>query len=286
MQPSRTEERKTRGLGGIFTEALADVTFGVTPLTETDAEEMIDEIKAAGMLGDFRGEAAADRQQLIDTLLGLSQIGQNEPEIAEVDINPLIITPDGKIRAVDALIIKESSRKQQPSLPPIDPRHLGKLFSPRSIAFIGASGQMGKWGHMLFANTLSNGYEGEVYLVNPVRDKIADRKTYKSVKDIPGPVDLAVVTVPAARVCDLIPGLAEKGVTNMLLITSGFAVIGPEGKALEKQVVEKAREAGILIVGPNTMGISPVIWADNCSISLNSRALKSGPSAVRATRPW
>ena len=274
------------GLGGIFTEALADVCFRVTPLTRADAEEMIDDIRSARLLGAFRGEMPADRKQLVDTLMGLSEIGQKETDVLEVDINPLIVTPEGRVCAVDALIIKGSRQAMAPPKPPVDPRALGKLFAPRSIAFIGASGQLGKWGHMLFTNVLRNGYEGEVYLVNPGRDEIAGRKTYKSVVDIPGPVDLAVVTVPAAKVCDLIRELKAKGIKSMLLITSGFGETGAEGKQLEKQVVEKAREAGILIVGPNTMGIinphiklyctGSLVWPDPGGISVVAQSGNMG----------
>ncbi len=274
------------GLGGIFTEALADVSFRVTPLTRADAEEMIDDIRSARMLGAFRGEKPANRQQLVDTLMGLSEIGQTETDISEVDINPLIVSPDGRVCAVDALVIKSARQQTAATLPPVDPRALGKLFAPRSMAFVGASGQLGKWGHMLFTNVLSNGYEGEIYLVNPARDMIAGRQTYKSVVNIPGPVDLAVVTVPAARVCDLIPDLKEKGIKSMLLITSGFGETGPEGKQLEKQVMEKAREAGILIVGPNTMGIinphiklyctGSLVWPDPGGISVVAQSGNMG----------
>ena len=73
--------------------------------------------------------------------------------------------------------------------------------------------------------------------------------------EIPGPVDLAVVTIPAAKVLDLIPQFQAKGIRNMLLITSGFAETGAEGRRLEEELVREAREAGILILGPNTMGI-------------------------------
>jgi len=274
------------GLGGIFTEALADVTFRVAPLTPTDAEKMLDEVKAHKMLGAFRGESPANRQQLIDTLMGLSEIGQKELDVSEVDINPLIITPEGEVCAVDALVIKDGRSEKITPFPPVDPEALGKLFYPRSMAFVGASGQMGKWGHMLFTNTVSSGYQGEVYLVNPARDVIAGRKTYKSVTDIPGPVDLAVVTIPAAGVCDLIPELAEKGIKNMLLITSGFAETGPEGKTLEKKVTEKARKAGILIVGPNTMGIinphirlyctGSLVWPDPGGIAVVAQSGNMG----------
>lgn len=243
------------GLGGIFTEALSDVSFRVAPLTENDAAEMLDEIKAAPLLKEFRGEKAANREDLIRTLMGLSRIGTEITEISEIDINPLIITSDGNAVAVDALVVTGKREAEKESGHPADTAAIGALFYPNSIAFIGASGTMGKWGHMLLSNTISGGYKGEIYLVNPRGGTIGGRNVYKTIAEIPGDVDLGVVTIPARMVMDLIPQFREKGIKNMLLITSGFGETGKEGKALERKLVMEARKAGILILGPNTMGI-------------------------------
>jgi acyl-CoA synthetase (NDP forming) len=93
------------GLGGILTEALGDVVFRIAPLNETQARAMVSEIKASRLLGPFRGEAAADERKLVQTLLGLSRLGMEHPEIRGVDINPLIVGPDGRVKAVDALVV-------------------------------------------------------------------------------------------------------------------------------------------------------------------------------------
>lgn len=246
------------GIGGIFTEAFSDVAFRLAPLTESDARDMIDEIKTRSLLGNFRGEKPVDLDQLVRTLIGLSRIPAEHPEISEIDINPLVATPEGNLLAVDALVViqkKGEVLKAKDCLPPVKPVILGSLFYPDSIAFIGASGELGKWGHRLLINTISGGYKGEIYPVNPKGGTIAEKKVYKSLAEISGPVDLAVVTIAAAFVPDLIPQLKAKGVKNMLLISSGFSETGVEGKKLEMNLVKKAEEAGILIVGPNTMGI-------------------------------
>ncbi len=243
------------GIGGVFTEALADVTFRLAPITPTDAADMLTEIRASALLGNYRGEKAINQKQIIQTLSGLSRIGMELPEIAEIDINPLLAAPDGRLCAVDALVVIGEATDDQQVPDPVAPDAIGAIFYPKSIAFIGASAQMGKWGHMLLVNTISGGYEGNVFLVNPKADSIAGRPVYRSVNDIPEPVDLAVVTIPAAGVLDLIPQLQKKGVANMLLITSGFGETGEEGKKLEFKLVQAAHKAGILILGPNTMGI-------------------------------
>jgi len=92
------------GLGGIFTELLHDVSFRVAPLTVDDAGEMIDEIKTKGVLDEFRGSPAVDREALIQALVGVGELGVRYDEIAEIDINPLIISGSKPV-AVDALVI-------------------------------------------------------------------------------------------------------------------------------------------------------------------------------------
>jgi acetyl-CoA synthetase (ADP-forming) len=92
------------GLGGIFTEALKDVTFRVAPLSKEDALEMIDEIKTKKILGEFRGSPAVDREALAKALVGIGELGMSCDSIAEIDINPLIICGDKPV-AVDALVV-------------------------------------------------------------------------------------------------------------------------------------------------------------------------------------
>lgn len=92
------------GLGGIFTEALKDVSFRVAPLTKEDALEMIDEIKTKKLLGEFRGSPAVDREALAKALIGVGELGVKYDSIAEIDINPLIVCGDKPV-AVDALVV-------------------------------------------------------------------------------------------------------------------------------------------------------------------------------------
>ncbi len=243
------------GVGGVFAEVFSDVAFRVAPFDREEALEMIREIRAQALLGPFRGEKGIQMNRLADILVALSNIGMERPEIFEIDINPLIADSEGALCAVDALVVKHPGAGNEPLPPPVDPALLGKFFHPRSIAFVGVSSQIGKWGHMLFTLTASGGYKGDIFLVNAKGGTIAGRPVYRSVEEIPDPVDLAVVTVPARHVLSLIEPFAQKKIRNMLLITSGFAETGPEGKALEERLVDAARDAGIVLIGPNTMGI-------------------------------
>ena len=244
------------GLGGTLTEALGDISLRQAPLTPNDIQGMISEIRAQKLLEPFRGEAAVNRSMLVQVLAGLSRLALEHPEISEVDINPLRVTPNGELVAVDALITVRSAQQMPVSNRSVSPREIHAFFNPRAIAFVGASAQLGKWGNMLVINTISGGYKGDIFLVNPKGAKIAGRPSYARLADIPGPIDLAVVTVPAAKVIDLIPQCQAKGIQHVVLITSGFAEIGPAGRALQEQLVQAARQAGITILGPNTMGIT------------------------------
>ena len=96
------------GLGGIFTEVLNDVSFRVAPITEIDAMEMIEEIKTKKLLDEFRGSPAVDRNTLVKALVGIGNLGNEHDEIAEIDINPVIISGDQPI-AVDALVVLDNS---------------------------------------------------------------------------------------------------------------------------------------------------------------------------------
>jgi len=243
------------GLGGIFTEALGDVVFRAAPLDENEARTMIDDLNAKKLLCAFRGENAPDKDALVKTLVGLSRIGMEMPDVKEIDINPLLVTADGRTTAVDALVVLGRSNGHRAYSLPVNPKDVVRLFYPESVAFIGASSNISKWGHLMFSGVVAGQYKGEVYLVNPQGGEIAGRKVFKSVTEIPDPIDLAVITVPSEKVLLLIPELKAKGIKNVLLISSGFGEVGAEGKILEEQLVEKAREAGILIIGPNTMGI-------------------------------
>ena len=243
------------GLGGVFTEALKSVAFKIAPLDEADMDDMLVSFPGAALLTAFRGEAACDTGVLKTVLKGLSDLAVSRPDIQEIDINPLIIQPDGRPKAVDGLITLQAPGNSESARPSVDLKTLGACFYPRSIAFVGASASVGKWGHMLPTNTFSRDYTGRIYLVNPKGEPIMGRPVFRSVADIPEDVDLAVVTVPARHVKGLIPELAARNVKGMLLVTSGFREVGETGAALEKEVVDAAAAAGILVLGPNTMGM-------------------------------
>jgi len=133
--------------------------------------------------------------------------------------------------------------------------NLDYLFNPRSIAFVGATQAKVKWGFIVFNNLIVAGYEGALYPVNPGHTELMGMPCYPSVRDIPADVDLAVFTVPAASVPGALDDCAAKGVKAGLVISAGFSELGEEGAAREAELVRKADEAGMVLVGPNCQGV-------------------------------
>jgi acetyltransferase len=128
------------------------------------------------------------------------------------------------------------------------------LFNPGSVAVIGASNQIGKWGYIILARLQASRSGRPLYAVNRKEGQVLGLKAYGSVVDVPGPVDLAVITVPFQAIVEVMRDCVAKGVKVAIIITSGMAEIGDEGAQLERQVLEIAREGGMRLVGPNCLG--------------------------------
>lgn len=129
------------------------------------------------------------------------------------------------------------------------------LFEPRAIAFIGASGNPAKWGFNILHHLIRGGFEGGIYPINAKGGEWFGRRMYKNLDEIGEPLDLAIIAVPKEKVSDALRECGKKGIQTAVVITAGFGETGAEGKALESDVVRTARDCGIRIVGPNTMGI-------------------------------
>jgi acetate---CoA ligase (ADP-forming) len=131
---------------------------------------------------------------------------------------------------------------------------LAGFLAPRSIAVIGASEGVEKIGGRLMTNLLQHGFEGSLYPINLNRAEVCGVKAYRDLAAVPGPVDLALIAIPAASVPEAIAQCAEAGLTRVMIASSGFADAGEAGAALQRQVVAMAARAGIRIAGPNTQG--------------------------------
>ncbi|HET8624999.1 MAG TPA: GNAT family N-acetyltransferase [Gemmatimonadales bacterium] len=129
------------------------------------------------------------------------------------------------------------------------------FLSPRSVAVIGASRQRHSIGGEVLHNLLNYGFPGPVFPVNPNAPVVQGVAAYPGVEDVPGPVDLAVIMVPAARVLDVAKACGRKGARSLVVMSAGFAETGDEGRSRQRELVRVCRAAGMRLMGPNCMGV-------------------------------
>ena len=246
------------GVGGILAEAVADVVFRPAPVDEVTASEMIDDLATQKLLGAFRGEAEVDRRQLVDVIVGLGRLASERHDVASVDINPLIVQPDGSVVAVDGLVELgapgESVRAQSRQRPTDE--QFRALFDPKGVLVTGASTHPGKFGFVSLHNLLASGYAGGVYGTNLKGEEVLGITTVADIADLPdGVIDLVFVCTPASANPDLLRACAAKGVRAAFLTSAGYGEAGEAGQQAEDELVALADELGILLAGPNGQGV-------------------------------
>ena len=132
---------------------------------------------------------------------------------------------------------------------------LRNFFCPDSVAVIGAAREEEKVGHIILDNIINSGYKGKLFPVNPNADEIHGIKCYHSVLDIPGDLDLTIIAIPVQFVLQVLEECSKKNTKWSIIISAGFKETGIEGTKRERQLIEKAKEYGIRILGPNCLGI-------------------------------
>ena len=126
---------------------------------------------------------------------------------------------------------------------------LDKIFKPKSVAVVGASGRAGSVGFAVMDNLVEGGFEGPIYPVNKRSQIICGLQTIESVTAIPGPVDLAIVATPAVTVPDVVIECGKKGITGMVILSAGFKEASEEGNRAFEEIEKLGRKYGIRIVG-------------------------------------
>ena len=247
------------GLGGIFAEAIRDTAFRPAPVDTVTALEMIDDLESQRVLGAFRGEAAVDREALAAILEGLGRFAVEHPNVASVDVNPIIVTPAGAPVAVDALV-ELGDAPSGPRTTALVTRptaeQMRALFEPRGVLVTGASTHPGKFGFVALHNLLAAGYQGAVFATNRQGEPVLGVPTVRSVDDLPaGEIDLALVCTPAAANVELLRACAAKGVRAAFLTSAGYGEAGEDGLQSEGELVALAAELDILVAGPNGQGV-------------------------------
>lgn len=250
------------GLGGIFVEVLKDVAFRLCPITGADARAMLGELRGAALLEGARGEKALDKSALVELLLKLGGTGGVlaglEGELAELDLNPVIVSDRGAVAVDVRLILTEQVRPANRPLAhgcaeaPAAER-FAPLFAPRTVAVLGASTSSTTIANTFIRRMKEFGYAGALYPIHPRADEVEGLRCYASLAETPEPVDYAYVAIGAR----LIPEALRKAngrVRFAQVISSGFGEVA-EGTALQEKLVEDARAGGCRMLGPNCLGL-------------------------------
>jgi len=153
---------------------------------------------------------------------------------------------------------------------------LDPIFSPQSVAVVGASTTPGKVGHDIFANILKGGYKGILYPVNPNAKSVLSVRAYPNILDIRGDVDLAIIILPPKVALKAIKEAIKKGVKGVVIVSAGFREVGGEGLETENQIVAICKKAGVRVVGPNCLGVINPLPSVRLNASFSRRMPKSG----------
>jgi acyl-CoA synthetase (NDP forming)/RimJ/RimL family protein N-acetyltransferase len=218
------DRHQSRGLGPIFLEHLAAAA------REVGIERFVAEVLAenSAMLGVFRAAGYQVAREMEEGVFHL-----------EFAIDP-----------TEESVAVARSREQA-----AEARSVHNLLHPRSVALIGASTDPGKIGYAVLGNLLRADFAGPVFPVNAEHRSVRGVRAYASVLDIPDPVDLAVVAVPAEHMDEVMDACLAKGVKALVVISSGFSDAGPAGEGAERRLVTEARAHGMRVVGPNALGV-------------------------------
>jgi acyl-CoA synthetase (NDP forming)/GNAT superfamily N-acetyltransferase len=220
-----TDSHQGRGLGSILLEHLAAAA------TENGVRRFEAEVLAENraMVRVFRQAGYQVSRQFDGGVLHL-----------EFDVDP-----------TERSLAVRDSREQR-----AEARSVHNVLHPESVAVIGASTDPGKIGHAVLANLLRGNFTGPVFPVNPEARSVRGVRAYPSVTDIPDPVSLAVVAVPASGIDEVMDSCLEKGVRALVVVSAGFAEAGEGGVVAERKLVTEARAHGMRVVGPNALGVA------------------------------
>src|SRR4051795_8727844 len=241
------------GLGGVLVEVLKDINFRMATASKEDALSMLDGIQAAEMLKGVRGSDPTNRDAIADIIVNVSQLITDFPEISEMDLNPVFATKSDATAADVRIVVdfdykpREATRSQDEIV-----QAMKRIMMPKAVAVIGASAETGKIGNSVMKNLVNGGYKGEIYPIHPKADEIMGYKVYKSVKDVPGEVDIAVFAIPANFVAAALTECGEKKVVGAILIPSGYAETGNMKGQEEIQAI--GQKYGVRLMGPNIYG--------------------------------
>lgn len=227
---------------------VAEVAFAIADATQGSgvATKLLETLVTGALehgIERFRAEVLADNRRMLDVFLcmGFDVTSRSAEGTMHLSF------PIAPTAAATQLAAQRSQTAAYASMKAV--------FAPASIAVIGASRRPGQLGHEIVHNLRGTGFQGSLYVVNPSASEIDGVPSYPSLREIPEPVELAVIAVPADLVELALDDCIAKGVSAVVVISAGFAETGEEGRRREEALMTKIRRAGIRMVGPNCMGV-------------------------------
>ncbi|MDA2806328.1 acetate--CoA ligase family protein [Nocardiopsis suaedae] len=258
------------GLGGVWTEALDDTVVLPCPLEPGEAARLPDRLRGAALLRGGRGTPPVDRAALTAVVEAVGGPGglveRLGPALSSFELNPVIAGPEGAVAADARLLVADGSTVPEdlPPAPPAEPggrvgrdgappTDFARLSAPRGVAVVGASTRGRGFGSMFLSNYRTSGYPGTLVAVHPTAREVDGVPAVPSLAEVPPETDYALVAVPAAACADAVR--RARGIPFVQVVGDGFAESGPEGAALEAELVAAARRSGARLLGPNCMGV-------------------------------
>ncbi len=268
------------GLGGIMTEIMKDVAFRMLPITKSDAKSMLAELRGAALLQGFRGAEPVDVNAVADTLVKIGKLGIDHADyINSIDFNPVVVYPKSNSVShyvVDAkIILNDNVNANSISKTKPNSSDMEKFFTPKSVALVGASTTKGKIGNSILDSLANYDYKGKVYPINPKADKIFGRKCYPSVADIPGKVDLVVISVDLSIIPPVLEDCAKKGVRSVVIVSGGGKELGGQRAEYEAEVKRLSTKHKIRIIGPNCIGMFNAANRLDCAFQGQERMVRA-----------
>ncbi len=237
------------GIGGILVELYSDAAMGIGVLTKEDVERMLTNTQAGRVLGGFRGQRY-DRGKIIDLVVNISRLMAENPDICELDLNPVIVYEEG-CAIVDARLICDENivKPVADDIKQWKTASINAIFNAKSVAVIGAS-RPGTQGGVILKNCMNI---RKLYPVHPKLGEIHGLTCYPSLKDLPEIPEVAVFAVNSERTVSIFEEFCKMGGKGAIIFSDGFAEMGRND--LEEKLVEISERYKVAFIGPNCMGV-------------------------------
>lgn len=237
------------GMGGIFVELYADAAMGIGILTKKDVERMLTITMAGRILEGFRGQQY-DRKKIIDLAINISRLMAENPDICELDLNPVIVYEEG-YAIVDARLIRDENvvKPIAEDIPAWKLASIEAIFKAKSVAVIGAS-RPGTQGGVILKNCMKI---KKLYPVNPKLHTIHGLRCYPSLQDLPETPEVAVFAVSSEKTVEIFEEFCRMGGKGAIIFSDGFAEMGRHD--LEERLVAISEKYQVAFIGPNCMGV-------------------------------